>query len=310
VWLWSVDLVKVFDKVNYNKLIHKINKTLDDPRLTYNLYKMINTEIIILKASDYLESVGTFQGNALTLFLVNIYLSSLDFYMESLRVKYNKEVSTLVNPDYCKRVRVGQKKVAGLGFRERIKKAKFEKDKARTASIKSTITVSKSQNVYYVRYVDDILFGFNMKKSLAKKVINDIRIFIKSELYLDYQKDGAQSELIHGISGLINFLGFKIGLYPTNTNFKPKHLTRFYKLKANLNKKRVMEFERYFKMSERILSKMHRDFLQSITSISQTLVKDFYIKKAYDHRARIKVVKALKPSLLNLKSDTLSAPLI
>lgn len=71
VWFWSVNLVKVFDKVNQNKLVHKINKTLDDPRLTYNFYKMINVEIINLKASDYLKNIGTLQENVFSLFLVN-----------------------------------------------------------------------------------------------------------------------------------------------------------------------------------------------------------------------------------------------
>lgn len=310
VWFWSADLVKAFDKVNHNRLINEINKTIDDPRLTDELYKMINVEIINLKALDYVEGVGTPQGNVLSPFLFNIYLSSLDFYVESLQVKYNREGSTSDNPEYRKRTRVDQKKFAGLSFKERTKKAKFEKDKALAEGIESTITVSKPIKIYYVRYADDMLFGFNTEKSLAKKVINDIRTFIKSDLHLDCQKDSAKSKLIHGISELTNFLGFKIGLYPTNTNFKSKHLTRFYKLKANLKRKRVMESERYFKMNERILSKMHRDFLQSVTSTGQTLVKSSHIKEAYDHRVRIKVIKALKASLSNFETETLSVPLV
>ena len=310
VWFWSADLVKAFDKVNHNRLINEINKTIDDPRLTDELYKMINVEIINLKALDYVEGVDTSQGNVLSPFLFNIYLSSLDFYVESLQVKYNREGSTLENPEYRKRTRVDQKKIASLSFRERTNKAKFEKNKVLAEGIESTITVSKPIKIYYVRYADDMLFGFNMEKSLAKKVINDICTFIKSDLHLDCQKNSAKSKLIYGISELTNFLGFKIGLYPTNTNFKSKHLTRFYKLKANLKRKRVMESERYFKMNERILSKVHRDFLQSVTSTGQMLVKSSHIKEAYDHRVRIKVIKALKASLSNLEIETLSVPLV
>lgn len=190
------------------------------------------------------------------------------------------------------------------------KKAEFKKDKVVAEGIKPAILASKPKNIYYVRYADDMLFGFNMEKSLAKKVVDDIRTFIKLDLYLDCQKDSEKSKLIHGISELISFLGFNIGLYPANTSAKSKHLTRFYKLKANLKKKRVVEFEKYFKMSESILSKMHRDFVQSVTAMGQTLVKDFHIKEAYGYRAWTKVIKALKPSFSNLESKALSAALV
>ena len=79
MWFWSADLVKAFDKVNHNRFINEINKTIDDPRLTDKLYGMINVGIINLKASDYVEGVGTPEGNVLSPFLFNIYLSSLDF---------------------------------------------------------------------------------------------------------------------------------------------------------------------------------------------------------------------------------------
>lgn len=63
-------------------------------------------------------------------------------------------------------------------------------------------------------------------------------------------------------------------------------------------------------MSERILFKMHRDFIQSVTSTGQTLVKSSHIKEAYDHRVRDKIIKALKSILSNLESDTLPGPLV
>jgi retron-type reverse transcriptase len=309
IWFWSADLVKAFDKINHNRLISEIEKTIEDPKLIDELRKMINVDIINLKASESVKGLGTPQGNVLSPFLFNIYLSSLDFYIESLQSKYNREGSKIQNPEFRKRTRTDKKKFYGLGFREQTKKARFERDKAIADGIEPTVVVSKPIAIYYVRYADDMLFGFNMDKFLAKKILNDIRTFIKSDLHLDCQTDSEKSKLIHGISNLTSFLGFKIGLYPTNTSFKSKHLTRFYKLKANLKRKRVMESERYFKMQERVLSKMHRDFLNSISSKGQTLVKSSRVKEAYDHRVKIKVIHALKKSLSNLEAEILAVPL-
>lgn len=309
VWFWSVDLIKAFDRVNHNKLISEISKTIDDSKLFDELRKMINIDIINLKASDYVEGLDTPQGNVLSPFLFNIYLSSLDSYVESLQSKYNREGSSIKNPEFHKRTRTDKKKFAGLSFREQNKKRKFEEDKAIAEGIERSIIVSKSIGIYYVRYADEMLFGFNMDKPLAKRIIDTIRTFIKSDLHLDCQTDSRKSKLVHGISDLTNFLGFKIGLYPTNTSFKSKHLTRFYKLKANLKRKRVMESERYFKMQERLFSKMHREILHSLALKGQTLVKRSRVKEAYDNRVRIKIIRALKSSLSSLEAETLIVPL-
>lgn len=310
VWFWSADLIKAFDRINQNRLISEIGKTINDSRLMDELRKMINVDIINLKAADYVKGLRTPQGNVLSPFLFNIYLSSLDFYVENLQSKYNREGSSMRNLEFRKRTRTDQKKFAGLNFREQTKRVRFERDKAIAEGIEPTVIVSKPIAIYYVRYADDTLFGFNMDKPLAKKILNNIRTFIKSDLHLDCQTDSEKSKLIHGISNLTSFLGFKIGLYPTNTSFKSKHLTRFYKLKANLKRKRVIESEKYFKMQERVLSKMHRDFLRSIALKGQTLVKSSQIKEAYDHRVKIKVIRALKTSLSNLEVETLTEPLV
>lgn len=117
-----------------------------------------------------------------------------------------------------------------------------------------------------------MLFGLNMDKPLAKKIIESIRTFIKSDLHLDCYTDSSKSKLCHGYSELSTFSGFKIGLYPTNYCNKSKHLTRFYKLKASIGRKRVMESEKYFKMQENISSKLYRNVISSIAVSNQTLI--------------------------------------
>ena len=78
-----------------------------------------------------------------------------------------------------------------------MKKVKFERDKAIEAGISPKINVEKSIKICYVRYADDMLFGFTMDKSLAKKLIEDIRTFIKSDLHLNCHSSTQKSKLVH-----------------------------------------------------------------------------------------------------------------
>lgn len=135
----------------------------------------------------------------------------------------------------------------------------MERDRAKSAGIERTIIISKPIKINYVRYADDMLFGFNMDKPLAKKIIESVRTFIKSDLHLDCHIDSKKSKLSHGISELTNFLGFKIGLYPAKYSSKSKHLTRFYKLKANIQRKRSW--------NQKNTSKCKKIFYQSFTGM-------------------------------------------
>lgn len=311
VWFWSADLISAFDKVNHHRLISEIEKIIDDPRLIIELRKMLKAKIINVKhIGSESTLLGTPQRNVLSPFLFNIYLTPLDYFISELQNKHNKTGSFFLNPEFRKLTRADQKKFKDLSFRERIKRSKLERDRAKAAGIERTIIISKPIKINYVRYADDMLFGFNMHKSLAKKIIETIRTFIKSDLHLDCHIDSQKSKLSHGISELTNFLGFRIGLYPAKYSSKSKHLTRFYKLKANIQRKKVMESEKYFKMQENILSKLHRDVIKSIANTGQSFVKKSQVKAAYDHRVKVKVLRALKNSLSHIESEILSFSLV
>jgi len=310
VWFWSADIIKAFDKINHDRLIKEITKKIDDPKLINEFRKMLNSKIINFENITADPKLGVSQGSVLSPFLFNIYLSPLDNYINELQVDFNRKGTYIDNPEFRKLTRTDQKKFKGLNFRELMKKVKFERDKAIEAGINPKINVERSIKICYVRYADDMLFGFTMDKSLAKKLIEDIRTFIKSDLHLNCHSSSTKSKLVHSVSELTTFLGFQIGCYPTKHNRKSEHLTRFYKLIANVRRKKVVESEKYFKMQEFILSKAHREIVHSVSKTGQTLVKKSRIKSVYDHRVKIQVIKALKNSLVDMETEVLATPLI
>lgn len=63
-------------------------------------------------------------------------------------------------------------------------------------------------------------------------------------------------------------------------------------------------------MQENILSKLHRDVISSIAKTGHTFIKKSHIKAAYDHRVKVKVLRALKNSLSHIESEILSSSLV
>jgi retron-type reverse transcriptase len=145
IWFWSADLCKIFDKINQNKLIIEIEKKIDDPKLIYELYKMFKVKII--------------NFNILFPFLFNIYLLSLDKYIDNLKVKYHKQGTFIPNSKFCKGTLSDQKKFKRLGFQEQKKMIKFEQDKASAEALSPISVCSQTIKVHYVRYIDNMLLG-------------------------------------------------------------------------------------------------------------------------------------------------------
>lgn len=310
VWFWSADFIKVFNKINYNKLITEIEKKIDDFKLTNELCKMLKIKIIHFKNINVDSSAEMLQGNILSFFLFNIYLSSLDRYICVLKKNFDWESIFTQNPKVYKFIFTGKKNFKNVEFWEFIKKIKFKWNKNTKVGISPIITRDQSIQIHYVRYADNILFGFNMSKILAKKIIENICMFIKFELHLNCYYLNDKSKLVHSVSELITFLGFKVGCYSTKYNRKSKHLTWFYKLMANIWRKKMVESEKYFKMQEFILSKASWEILHSISKTGQILIKKSCVKSVYDHQIKIKVIKALKNSLTSIETEIIVTPLV
>ena len=297
-WFGFSDIIKVFENINYHRLINEIEKTIDDPILINELWKMINFKVIDLN-SKYRLSSGISQDSILSSFLFNIYMTSFDNFISDLIKKINIESSNSNNLEYKKQINLGLKTYKDLNFRKKTKLLKIERDKNIAKEIFLRKGISESTKIYYLRYADDILFGFNSSKEVAKQVIFESESFIKSDLYLSH----FSIKLIHAKSDSVKFLGFRLNLFDGNFYFKTRQIISLQKVKASLKRKRIAESEKYFKLVQCITSKMYRQLINSVQLESQTLVKKFQIKELNNNKIKRKVLIALKASLSAMETE-------
>jgi hypothetical protein len=173
--------------------------------------------------------------------------------------------------------------------------------KIKAENVKPPTLASKPLRIYYVRHKNEFLLGLNFEKKLAKMVVHDIQNFIKSDLHLN----NYNSRFSYCYSKSLRFLGFNISFYPVKVSIKSPHTAHLKKIKASLQRKKVAESEKYFKLVEHVNSVMHRRFLNSIYTTGQAIIKRSEIKSCNDYSINIKVVNALKLSLSQVESEIL-----
>jgi hypothetical protein len=261
---------------------------------------MLNTKILKRKPIDFGSDVDAHQGSIISPFLLNVYMSPLDAYIDELKDLYAEKNELVPNPEFYKLQRKNRKEHLDKDFKIRIKQAKLFKDQAVKNGIRRNLLRENQTSIYYIRYADDFLIGFDASKPIAKKLVSLITIFIKSNLKLNCQND---SKLSHGKSDLVPFLGFLIGLYPFKSSTKSNHITRFRKLKAMVKAKKIQETSLYLKMVQSISSQYHKRIIESCAKEGHNLLKISQIKKINDNRIRKRVISALKKSLSDIELE-------
>jgi hypothetical protein len=175
-------------------------------------------------------------------------MTKLDKFADSLIKKTNKKATIINNPDWLKKVKnplsakkkfLNRTKYLELS-RKLIKKAKKNK-------INSKIRTKIGSKLFYIRYADDFLIGYQGTKNNAKEYIKNIKNFIKSNLQLNC----TGFKLISAHSDYVNYLGFKLSCpKKEETLTKNRPIREFKKLKNKLTMRKVNENSKYLKTLE------------------------------------------------------------
>lgn len=222
-WYIKFDILKYFDKINRNILINKLNEKIKDRRFIDMIQKMFKAGIVIMGANEkqsqiIQEKIGVPQGNILSPILSNIFLTTLDNFMNQLIIKYRKGERASINPEYIEESKVTEKdlkiipeKNLKLQLIKRITNQK--KRQALKKGLRYTLFDDSYIRIKYVRYADDFIVGVRASKETALKLKKEIIFFLKSSLHLRVNED--KTKIYQTYCEKVKFLGMNIHNVPT-----------------------------------------------------------------------------------------------
>jgi group II intron reverse transcriptase/maturase len=257
-WLVEVDIQSFFDTINHDKLIEVLEKHIDDKRFINLVKAMLQAGY----AEDWIfhgTYSGTPQGGVLSPLLANIYLHGLDMYMEGMRRQFDRgkerapsrEYTILTNRIYRLRRNIEQARMEGdaaspgiLVMQERIQ----QYIQARNKLSSGTPQDNGYRRLLYCRYADDFVIGIIGSHDDAKRIMEQVRSFIQTELHLNIAEE--KSGIHHAKEG-VTFLGYEMRTYTDDRVRRIKrgslhHTARTVSENMQLHVpiKKVMEFGR------------------------------------------------------------------
>jgi len=186
------DIKSYFESIDHKILMFTINKRIKDPIIL----KLIQTGLkfkIFDRKTVFKPEAGIPQGGIISPLLSNIYLDTLDKFMNKICIEYKATVKSSnrrKNSVYNELIRFGQKK---LVYSKKVSRNLIDEN---------------YREVEYVRYADDFLIGITGSRKLATEIKRKVRKFLKDELNVILSQE--KTPITH-ISKGIPFLGYIIG---------------------------------------------------------------------------------------------------
>jgi hypothetical protein len=280
-WFIKFDIVKAFDTVHRNRLKNIFLKHCRDHRIWNEIHKLLKVEIVNLKSTSS-DDLGVFQGSILSPFLFNVYMTELDSFIESLKLKYNKtdvacgQDSSIKNKyeQFARKFRTKRglaSTLAECGSPDLVlalykkEKSAFFKKYGSTSGENKTL-----RRITYVRYADDFLVGITGPRDFALKIATEIESFLKSDLHFRVH----DVSLISRDKGAIKFLGFNIYL----SSIKNKAKIKSNKIKS-IEKYKTRSIARLKGSDARISQAYFNSIKHGFLNYLQTLYEELNLKK-------------------------------
>jgi retron-type reverse transcriptase len=249
-WFASCDISKAFDNVNRNILVKRLREYIEDEQVIGQIRKMLNVQIIDIKLDTKNGTLSIPQGSILSPLLFNLYMHSLDEFVEKIIENVTRIDRRKPNPEYRKMTRSNSRDIEKLSAKVRYKITKKQRKLVKRHGIKILINDPEKMPVrmYYARYADDFLLGFFMPKIQTKLIMEDITKFITDDLKLEV----TGKHLRHTISDKTSFLGFEIRrISPEKFKYsRSKKLEAYKRHKNRVLRRGAQEYEGFLKMTE------------------------------------------------------------
>jgi group II intron reverse transcriptase/maturase len=251
-WFIEGDIKGFFDGIDHEVLINILKERISDERFLRLIRKFLK--------AGYLEEwtfhnthSGTPQGGIVSPILANIYLDKLDRYMveyaknfEKGKVKGpNKLKKALDDKKYwlLRKLKVTEDKSERLALVEKIRSIVKEKLNVPACNEMD----DNYRRLKYVRYADDFLIGIIGSKEDSKRIKEDIKDFLETNLKLELSDE---KTLVTHTENPAKFLGYEVSVSKSNLAKRNSNgdLVRVYNKKVHLRistetmKKKLFDF--------------------------------------------------------------------
>lgn len=215
-WFVEGDIKACFDSFDHHVLIDILRKRIDDEAFISLMWKFLKAGYME-QWQYHMTYSGTPQGSGTSPILANIYLNELDRYMGEYKARFYKPTRT-ANPAhrnmaskifYYKAkndkvwddLSVEEKKECARTLRQ----MRSEQRKLPTHPVQET----SYKAIQYVRYADDFIVGVIGSHEDAKKLKQDLTVFLKEKLGLTLSTEKTK---ITNTAENARFLGYDISV--------------------------------------------------------------------------------------------------
>jgi group II intron reverse transcriptase/maturase len=205
-WFIEGDIQACFERLDHQVMLSILAQKIHDNRFLRLIKHLLQAGYLEEWCYHRTQS-GTPQGGVLSPLLANIYLDQLDHFVETkLCAHYTQGTVRKHNPVYAR--------LKAQAKRER-ERGQYQQAKATKRLMQHHPAGDPNDPTYrrltYVRYADDILFGFSRPKSEAEQIKGLLGAYLHDTLKLELSQE--KPLITHASTQAARFLGYQITVY-------------------------------------------------------------------------------------------------
>lgn len=274
----NLNILRSFDIVNHNRLKNIFCKRVKDTKFWLEINKMMLVGLLDFSGDLIYKKQDFLKVSLLSSFLLDVYLSELDFFLKDLSVSFGSKFNLYDSSRSYKlnlerrKYNIGLKNFVSIKLEKNISEFstlnKFSLFKSqdifsilKISSFNSSLQ-SFDKGIYFIRYLHHLLIGIIGSKNFSITVKNKIHSFLESDLHFAIYDFSFLSKL----DSFIFFLGFNIKFSVLKDNMDSFSLN----LKKNQKYKRKvlsrLDFYRC-KMSKLYINRVQSELFFNIVRI-------------------------------------------
>jgi group II intron reverse transcriptase/maturase len=223
-WFIEGDIKGFFDNISHVVLINTLRERISDERFVRLIRKFLNAGYIE-EWSFHKTYSGTPQGGVISPILANIYLDKFDKYVKEYISTFDRGKLRQRNPESKKIEKRKYRLVKKLEKEKDVEKRK-ELSKAIKETVKERAAIPSNnemdegyRRLKYVRYADDWLVGVIGSKEECKRIKEDFKCYLSTELKLELSDE---KTLITNSRERAKFLGYEVRVCRSNQTKRNK----------------------------------------------------------------------------------------